>query len=81
VTQIDGLERDRSVRWERPGVARGSTIVFDHPGCWRVNLTRGAEQPGDIWIDVARADVPPGSTLGRLAPMPTVTEGRSPSSI
>lgn len=53
VTQIDGLERDRSVRRERPGVAWRSTIIFDHPGCWRVNMTRGTEQRGDVWIDVA----------------------------
>jgi hypothetical protein len=52
-TRVDRVERDRSVRWERPGNAWRSTIEFDHPGCWRINVTRGSDRRGDVWIQVA----------------------------
>jgi hypothetical protein len=53
VTQVEGVERDRSVRWERPGDAWRATIEFDHPGCWRINVTGGEDRRGDVWVEVA----------------------------
>jgi hypothetical protein len=50
---IDDVERDRSIRWRRPGDAWVSTIEFDRPGCWRINVARGAGRRGDVWVEVA----------------------------
>lgn len=52
-TQVEHVERDRSIRWARPGAAWRSTVEFDHAGCWRVNVAGGSDRRGDLWVEVA----------------------------
>lgn len=52
-TRVGRVERDRTVRWERPGDAWRATIEFAHPGCWRVNVAGEHDLRGDLWVEVA----------------------------
>ncbi len=52
-TRVERVVPDPTIRWDRPGDAWSSTIEFDHPGCWRINVSRGVSRRGDVWIEVA----------------------------
>jgi hypothetical protein len=51
-TEVTGVFPNPAAGWERPGDSWESSITFDTPGCWRINVTRGGRH-GDIWIQAS----------------------------
>ena len=39
--------------WDRPGEEWGTTFIFPQPGCWQLNVTRGAMLYADVLLLVA----------------------------
>ena len=38
--------------WQRPGDEWGTTFDFPQPGCWQLQVTRGAGLTASVWIIV-----------------------------
>jgi hypothetical protein len=38
--------------WQRPGDEWQTNFIFPTPGCWQVQVTRGADLHASIWLSV-----------------------------
>ena len=48
----DGPDPHLGSNWQRPGDEWQTNFIFPTPGCWQLQVTRGADLHANIWLNV-----------------------------